>query len=128
MDLMQREKICQLRDNGFGYTKIAQTLSLSVNTVKSYCRRNTNACTCLYCRKEIRIKSKVKPRKFCSDNCRYAWWSKHQGEIKHRSTNSFNCDNCGKQFVIHRNRQRKYCSHRCYILARYKKAGGVNER
>lgn len=128
MDLMEREKISQMRHNGFGYTKIAQALSLSVNTVKSYCKRNENTSVCLHCRKDIRIKSKVKPRKFCNDVCRYAWWSEHQGEIKHRATYSFVCENCRKEFAIHRNRLRKYCSHECYVLARYKKAGGVNER
>ena len=33
-------RISELRDQGYGYKKIADTLSLSLNTVKSYCRRH----------------------------------------------------------------------------------------
>lgn len=123
----EKQQIKIMRLNAVGYTKIAQSLGMSVNTVKSYCRRNENTHTCLHCGKGMRLKDKIKPRKFCCDNCRYAWWAEHQGEIKHRATYSFACDNCGKEFAIHRNRPRKYCSNECYISAQYKKVGGKNE-
>ena len=41
----QKNKIMELRMLGAGYGKIAQTLDISVNTVKSFCRRhNTEKC------------------------------------------------------------------------------------
>lgn len=36
----QKEQITKLRDNGAGYTEIANAIGLPVNTVKSFCRRN----------------------------------------------------------------------------------------
>jgi hypothetical protein len=36
----QRSEIKRLREAGTGYTAIAQALSLSANTIKTYCRRN----------------------------------------------------------------------------------------
>ena len=36
----QKSQIIKLRAAGNGYGKIAQTLGISLNTVKSFCRRN----------------------------------------------------------------------------------------
>ena len=40
MNIQQKTEVASLRSQGFGYTKIAQALGLSKNTVKSYCKRN----------------------------------------------------------------------------------------
>lgn len=40
MNIQQKTEIAFLRSKGYGYTKIAQELGLSKNTVKSYCKRN----------------------------------------------------------------------------------------
>ena len=40
MKLQQREAIHQLREGGQSYASIAEFLGISVNTIKSYCRRN----------------------------------------------------------------------------------------
>ena len=40
MNAEQKERIARLRDNGAGYTEIANALGLPVNTVKTFCRRN----------------------------------------------------------------------------------------
>ena len=37
----QKLRIMKLRSAGFGYGKIAQQLGISVNTVKSFCRRQS---------------------------------------------------------------------------------------
>lgn len=39
MTQIQRERILELQDAGLGYKKIAAELGISVNTVKSFCRR-----------------------------------------------------------------------------------------
>lgn len=76
----QKNQITDMRRNDDGYSRIAQTLSISENTVKSYCRRNglssvalNNTVGCKQCGKSITIKEKCKPRQFCSDRCRVAW-------------------------------------------------------
>lgn len=62
MNDSQRKQIKRLREEGYGYGRIAQTLGLSENTIKTYCRRHglggvaVNPATadeeihyCLYC-------------------------------------------------------------------------------
>ena len=40
MNSEQKDQITKLRNNGAGYTEIANAMGLPVNTVKSFCRRN----------------------------------------------------------------------------------------
>ena len=40
MTAEQKQRILEMRDAGMGYSRIATSLSLSVNTVKSFCQRN----------------------------------------------------------------------------------------
>ena len=40
MNDTQRQQIKALRGKGYGYGRIAQSLSLSENTIKTYCRRH----------------------------------------------------------------------------------------
>lgn len=40
MNDTQRQQIKGLRGKGYGYGRIAQVLSLSENTIKTYCRRH----------------------------------------------------------------------------------------
>lgn len=54
----QQEDIKALRHSGLGYKKIAAALSMSENTVKSYCIRNklkagNSQNVCLQCQKAI---------------------------------------------------------------------------
>ncbi len=74
----QRMQIKELRLAGYGYKKIAQALGLSVDTVKSYCRKNNLAGVmagnptssanektyCKKCGKELLQKTKSK-RSYC---------------------------------------------------------------
>ena len=130
----QKEQIKVLRRQGYGYSKIAQNFSISENTVKSYCRRNglssdalNNTAACKYCGKPIIIKEKCKPRQFCSDRCRVAWWNIHQRQSPAKTTYHFVCEKCGAPFESHGNKSRKYCSHDCYIAARFGKERGGDE-
>lgn len=41
----QKTRIAQLRHQNVGYASIARELSLSINTVKAFCRRNDLAGT-----------------------------------------------------------------------------------
>lgn len=126
----QKTQIIKLRAAGNGYGKIAQALGISSNTVKSFCRRNGVAgiraakqaerqnC-CPQCGKKLIQAEKQKPRRFCSDQCRQAWWNAHPEMVKQKAVYSFVCLTCGKPFTVYGNSHRKYCSHQCYVQARF---------
>ena len=129
----QKEKITALRHEGSGYTAIANSLGISKDTVKSFCRRNGLTGTmareitsdkCRECGKRLPQSSGTKPRIFCSEECRVKWWHEHPDKINQRAVYSFVCAFCGKNFTAYGNRHRKYCSHECYINARFRGGGG----
>ena len=121
----QKERIAILQQGGKGYIRIAQELGLSINTVKSYCRRQKGVVIkeggtrCAECGKVIDICMRSRKR-FCSDSCRMKWWNKHpKADMPYKA----NCAFCGKEILMRRKAERKYCSHRCYIAARYQEGG-----
>ena len=88
----QKRLIDQYRRQGMGSTEIAEKLSLSVNTVKSYCRRNTvltaaaddgaaPSSICKQCGRLMAGGQDRRGKQFCSDRCRYQWWHLHRGEF-----------------------------------------------
>ena len=74
---------------------------------------------CKQCGKLIKIIPKRKPRKFCSDTCRTAWWNSHPGCVDRKAVYEYICAHCGKPFTAYGNKERKYCSHGCYISDRF---------
>ena len=136
----QKAQIIKLRAAGNGYGKIAKSLGISLNTVKSFCRRNdissnssvepaltyTGETTyCENCGRPIRQIEKQKKKRFCCDKCRNAWWNSHLDQVKRQAVYQFKCLYCGKEFHVYGDKRRKYCSHACYIADRFK-AGGNN--
>lgn len=118
----QKRKIDDLRQQGLGYMKIGQMLNISDNTVRSYCRRSrlpSNAVICPQCGRTVKRRPGRKPRKFCSDDCRTAWWNSHLDQVNRKAVYRFVCVNCGKEFSAYGNAHRKYCSHACYIAHRF---------
>lgn len=122
----EKEQIQALRLQGYGYLKIGQLLGLSNNAVRSFCRRNgldgstpQNIVLCKRCGKPTKTIPKRKPRVFCSDACRTAWWNSHLDCVKKKAVYTFVCAYCGKDFTAYGNRGRKYCSHECYIAHRF---------
>ena len=119
--------IAQQRRQGMGYTEIARKLGMSVNTVKSYCRRNslgrdvtTSAedvpdYICRQCGKAFEQVAHRKKRRFCSDDCRLRWWHAHRD--CGRNAIKRVCPACQKEFAT--DRRQTYCSHACYIRARF---------
>ena len=133
MTNQQKEQIRTMRLQGAGYIKIGKALGISDNTVRSFCRRNglgenaKNALPCKQCGKLIKIIPKQKPKKFCSDACRNAWWNEHQECIARKAVYEYTCSCCGKPFTAYGNNHRKYCSHACYIADRFRKEHISNE-
>ena len=138
MTIDQRKMIDSFRSQGMGYKRIAAQLGISENTVKSYLRRNTqpeetvsaqvpvqtpqpvtNTHICWKCGKPVTQNPGRKEKKFCSDACRFAWWNAHQDLVKRKAVYHFTCPTCGREFTAYGKANRKYCSHDCYIRARF---------
>ena len=129
----QKEQIKKLRLAGYGYKRIAQALSLSVDTIKSYCRKNNLAGVmagipsssadgktyCKQCGKELLQKPNQKTLLFCNSKCRQTWWNAHPEMVNKKAIYSYHCPQCHKPFTAYGNSRRKYCSHSCYIVARF---------
>ncbi len=120
----EKAMILQLRTQGNSISKIANQLSLSVNTVKSFCSRNKDLYLCMYCGNSIQQPEKVRRKKFCCYKCRMLWWKEHYSEINRKAIYTFKCENCGIEFQAYGNNHRKYCSRNCYVNARF---GGKND-
>lgn len=131
MNQLTQTKIIQLRNQGLGYTKIAQQLNMSVNTIKSFCRRNNvtisngkgieldNKTKCEYCGTSIQQINGRKVKRFCCSKCRNKWWNTHLHLVKRKAIYNYKCLNCKKNFEVYGNKNRKYCSHECYIEHRF---------
>lgn len=125
--------VASMRRAGAGYKKIAQELRLSENTIKSYCRRNgltstepepeivmvPTEKTCLFCGESFIQYPGRKVKKFCSAECRNKYWNAHIGDEKRKAMETYSCPHCGNQFYAYAGHGRKYCSHACYISARF---------
>lgn len=87
----QKKYIKEFRIRGHGYRKIANALFLSVDSVKSYCKRHgldgygyivkmnvdidlKNHNVCKYCGKQLKHIDGKKKKTFCSDYCRKKYW------------------------------------------------------
>ena len=126
----KKAKIIAMRKSGLSYAQIAEDLSISINTIKTFCRRNRNItdsgiAVCKQCGAKIKIQDKCKPKQFCSDRCRAAWWYANNG--KRKTEYHLQCANCGREFVSVGSKARKYCSHECYIAARFSKERGGDD-
>lgn len=115
--------ISRLMKDGMGYRKIAEELDLPVNSVKSWCRRHPceeeKAEYCPVCGKEIFSLPHKRVRKFCSDGCRYAWWSAHPEERTIKTGYTHTCRHCGCEFTNNR-KTADYCCRECFADARRK--------
>ena len=102
----QKSTILRLRAEGYKYVTIADTIGLSINTVKSYCRRQSataqadGAPCCKQCKKPLVSKKGGKPRLFCSDECRNNWWKHHSSNINRKAYYTKTCAHCGKPYHI----------------------------
>ncbi len=124
----EKESIAGYRRNGLSYARISKATGFSINTIKSYCRRNglvehtispETITFCEHCGEAVSQRVGRKHKRFCSDRCRILWWNAHHEEFKRKAEYSYICPSCGKSFTAYGNRNRKYCSHECYISHRY---------
>ncbi|MDR1260537.1 MAG: RNA polymerase subunit sigma-70 [Oscillospiraceae bacterium] len=128
MPRLQKDEIPRMRREGMSYAQIASVLGLSANTVKSYCQRNdlggvaaigAGSGACAHCGKPVNQTVGRKEKRFCSDTCRMAWWREHPERLNKKAVYKLVCAGCGKPFESYGNKNRKYCSHGCYIKDRF---------
>ena len=134
MNIVEKNQIAEMRRSGMGYGKIAKVLGLNTETVKSHCRRHglsgvasfsvefipgVKRRVCKQCGKVFIQYPGHREKLFCCDACRNKWWNTHLSEVKRKSMYDYTCPTCGKMFSAYGNRHRKYCSHACYITARF---------
>lgn len=135
----QEIQVTGLREQGYGYVTIAKSTGLTKNAVVAFCRKKgLTGCKaansrvdipsdrCLQCGKPIEQKPGRKHIKFCSSECRTAWWNSHLEAVNRKAVYNYVCAGCGKPFTAYGNSHRKYCCHECYIRDRYK-GGGSDE-
>ena len=130
----QKSEIMLLRRQGVGYKRIAAIMEISVETVKSYCRRNfeenaikaevsmRNAFSadksgsfspCKHCGSPLQQTPGKRRREFCGSVCRAAYWRAHPKTVRFQ-----HCAGCGTLLSMG-SVSRKYCSHACYIRHRF---------
>lgn len=128
----EKQQIAEYREEGYSYNKISKMMDLSINSIKTYCKRHglggvagydgpapAGRYYCENCGKEMRQNPGRKLKRFCSDKCRNAWWNAHQEQVKKKANYEYVCPCCKKPFVVYGNKNRKYCSHECYIEDRF---------
>jgi len=131
MTNLQKQRIATLRTQGESYAAIADTLGISRNTIKSYCRRNNLGTenikeqptsiaedVCANCGHPLIQMPGAKKKRFCSDKCRMAWWAKHPEAVNRKAVYEFVCPICKTEFESYGNAHRKYCSRACFGLSR----------
>jgi len=129
MSAEQKYHAIRLRNVGHSYTKIGELLGLPAETVKSYCRRTVTSAPapentiCLNCGKPLFRMPKQKPRRFCSAYCRSVYLNHHADRRTTPANHIRPCPQCGELYKVYSTTPRKYCSHECYVRARFYNRG-----
>lgn len=132
-----KQNAIAMRTAGKSMKQIAEYLNLSVNTVKSYCRRKVMSDktpvkpnlkndpeSCKHCGKIIRQNKKAKPKIYCCEQCRRDWWKANGVSGNNRKAfYQMTCTACGAVYVSYGNNKRKFCSSQCYIRSRFGSEG-----
>jgi rRNA maturation endonuclease Nob1 len=130
MTITQKQNIVDMRQQSIAFSQIAEALDMNINTVKAFYRRNDvffrdfddtkDKTLCKQCGKRLKQIPKTKPKTFCCDKCRFAFWNKQKNQKHRASLHRLVCTYCGGIFGSH-DKHRKYCQHACYIEHRFGK-------
>lgn len=118
-----KNRIINLRKQGYGYKKIAKEIGETIGVVRYLCSSLENESTndrCLGCGVPIRSIKGKKKKQFCSDKCRWNYWNKRKKEENKRAYREVICKFCGRTFMTYGNHQRSFCSIECYKDSRKK--------
>ena len=148
----EKRRIGEMRAAGCSYIRIAAELNISVNSIKSYCRRHSlgagmalqeahtvkdthvlpdsfdpvsqKVTPCDQCGCPVHQVDGRKHRRFCSEPCRLAWWAAHRSEMNRKAMHHFVCEHCGMQFSRYGVADRRFWSKSCAARARRRKEAG----
>ncbi|NFM45368.1 RNA polymerase subunit sigma-24 [Clostridium botulinum] len=129
----QKKQIRLLRYKGWGYKKISNIIGVSRDSVRGYCKRNgldgyasEDSLNhqqlmvdefvydfCLQCGAKLEQSNKGRKRKFCTPKCKSEW------ERTNRKIYIFQCEHREKEYKSLGNKNRKCCSHECYVRNRF---------
>ena len=77
-----RTKVIELKKAGYGFVKIANTLSISVKEIRAICKEIDEVellnGKCKNCNSKITSLKGKKIKQFCSDRCRWDYWNNKQ--------------------------------------------------
>lgn len=91
-------------------------------SVKKQEAKTPNAVTeCENCGVAIQQYAGRKTKRFCCSECRNQWWNKHLDQVNRKAYYEITCQHCGRVTTVYGDKRRKYCSHECYIAARFGK-------
>ena len=81
MERIKRE-VTRLKKAGYGFVKIANTLSISVKEIRAICKEIDEVellnGKCKNCNSKITSLKGKKIKQFCSDRCRWDYWNNKQ--------------------------------------------------
>ena len=119
MNSTERQKIDDLRKQGYGYGKISKQLGISKSTISSYCKGSSDSTRCPVCGKKIKIIGGHRKRRYCSDSCRKEYWRLNKDKISRNPTCRYSCFYCHREFYDYKSKNPKFCSLSCYFKSRY---------
>lgn len=88
---------------------------------KPEAKMSTTITECENCGAAIQQYAGRKKKRFCCSDCRYQWWNSHLDQVNRKAYYEITCQHCGKVITVYGDSRRKYCSHECYIAARFGK-------
>lgn len=109
----KKEQIIELRNQGLSFREISKRLGISRSTIFSICKKaneGQHQC-CKNCGILLKQSSGHRQKVFCSDKCRKEFWRNNRSN--YAINNYATCLTCGKEFLYHDSRVRKYCSLNC---------------
>lgn len=116
-------EILKYKQEGLSYSELSAMFKLPLGTVKSLYSRALQKYeqqgVCKACGVAISYTKGKKRKIFCSDACRLQWWNHNRHLLASKATITKQCAHCGEVFRSQNYRHRKYCSHHCYVAARY---------
>lgn len=129
----QKLEIQRLRVEGLSYGDISEKMGLSINTVKTYCKRHgfggvrkqgleEGELACEWCGVPVKQTVGRKKKRFCCDKCRNQWWNAHLDQVQRKAYSERVCPVCKKQFLVYGSGKKKFCSKECRMLGRGKGA------
>lgn len=123
MDEQIKGQMVELHNQGKVYKKIAKEMGLNVGSVSVFFRRlaeKAAATYCLCCNRKLKQTKGHRQKKFCSEECRRHYWKQNRASGNLKAFYTHICKQCGKEFTVYGNPNRKYCCWECYQRSRLK--------